>query len=307
MTQRKFSVPGAAPILFLLLTACGGGDRQSPVEAGLDSQTLYFNVGSEVQNLDPHTVTGVPESRVLRSLLEGLTGKEATDLSPIPAAAESWTISSDGRRYRFRLRPDGRWSNGDPVTAADFAYAWRRLLSPNLAAEYAYMLYPISGAEDYHQGRLKDFSEVGVRVIDPLTLEVRLRNPTPYFLQLLDHYVSFPVHRPTIEKHGPIDRRNTAWTRPQHFVGNGPYHLISWEITAKLSSASARITGMPTATDCGRFIFCRWTTPLSKSACFAPANCISAPRYQPKKFRSIAATIPSCCERAHCWQPTILN
>ena len=234
MTQRKFSVPGAAPILFLLLTACGGDDRQSPVEAGLDSQTLYFNVGSEVQNLDPHTVTGVPESRVLRSLLEGLTGKDATDLSPIPAAAESWTISPDGRRYRFRLRSDGRWSNGDPVTAADFAYAWRRLLSPNLAAEYAYMLYPISGAEDYHQGRLKDFSEVGVRVIDPLTLEVRLRNPTPYFLQLLDHYVSFPVHRPTIEKHGPIDRRNTAWTRPQHFVGNGPYHLISWEINRKI-------------------------------------------------------------------------
>ena len=221
-------------LMSLTLVACSKSGTTQSVEDAIDKQILYINIGSEVQNLDPHTVTGVPESRVLRGLLEGLTGKDATNLEPIPAAAKSWSISSDGRIYTFELQPDGRWSNGDPVTADDFIYSWRRILSPALASEYAYFLYPIQGAREYHQGQFEDFDRVGIKALDRFRLQVRLSDPTPYFLQLLDHYATFPVHRTTIEAHGAIAQRDTAWTRPENFVGNGPYLLAKWEINRRI-------------------------------------------------------------------------
>lgn len=184
--------------------------------------------GSEPQGLDPHTVTGVPEHRLLSTLFEGLVDADAATLTPKPGVAESWDISPDGRVYTFHLRDTALWSNGEPVTADDFVYAWRRILTPTLAAEYAYMLYCIDNAQAYNEGKITDFDRMGVKALDARTLRVTLTEPTPYFLALQIHSTYYPVHRATIEKYGAIDTRNTRWTRPGNLVGNGAFVLTRW-------------------------------------------------------------------------------
>ncbi|HEX7027016.1 MAG TPA: peptide ABC transporter substrate-binding protein, partial [Gammaproteobacteria bacterium] len=124
---------------------------------------------------------------------------------------------------------NARWSNGDPVTAHDFVYSWKRILSARMGSDYAYMLYCINNAQQYHMGELQDFAQVGASALDDHTLQVTLKNPTPYFLQLLDHHSMYPVHQPTVEKFGAMDDRGTRWTRAGNFVGNGPFNLKTWE------------------------------------------------------------------------------
>ncbi len=203
--------------------ACGGKDSTAP-----DTSTLRVGNGGEPKSLDPQLVTGIIEERLLSSLFEGLVNVDLATMQPEPGVAESWKISPDGVTYTFHLRPDAKWSNGDPVTAEDFVYSWRRMLSPPLAAEYAYMLYVIAGAEAFNTGTQTDFSTVGVKAIDARSLEVRLRAPAPYFLLLQIHFSFYPVHRATIEKHGKTTDRDTPWTRPGNHVSNGPYHLVAW-------------------------------------------------------------------------------
>lgn len=210
------------------MTACGGGENN--VTRGNREQVLYWGNGTEPQELDPHIVTGVPEHRIITALLEGLVLKDPTTLEPVPGVAETWDISPDGKVYNFHLRADARWSNGDAITAEDFVWSWWRALQPALGNQYAYMYYPIRNAEAYATGKLKDFAEVGVKAIDARTLRVTLANSTPYFLQLLDHYSMFPVHRPTIEKFGAPAERGTGWTRAGNFVGNGPFTLKQWDL-----------------------------------------------------------------------------
>ena len=207
------------------LAACSNGAR-APGEA--DTTTLTIGNSGEPKALDPHIVTGVLEERILSALFEGLVNFDFETMQPIPGVAESWEVSEDGTVYTFHLREDARWSIGDPVTAGDFAYSWRRILSPDLAAEYSYMLYPIVNAEAFNLGKLTDFSDVGVRVLDELTLEVTLNASTPYFMALQIHFTFFPVHRGTIEAHGETTERGTAWTRPGNLVSNGPYTLSAW-------------------------------------------------------------------------------
>ena len=204
-----------------------------PATAAAIRQELLVGNGTEPQELDPHTTTGLPESRIIGTLLEGLTRLDRQNLSPLPAAAQSWEVSADRTRYTFFLRPSARWSNGDPVTAQDFVYSWRRLLSPAIGNEYAFMLFPIVNAENFHQGK-REFTEVGVRALDRHTLEVRLEKPIPYFLQILAHNSTFPVHPPTIERFGRIDQRGTAWTRPGRFVGNGAFTLETWQLQRRI-------------------------------------------------------------------------
>lgn len=206
-----------------LFSACGGS-RAKQVEGSI----LDVNVGAEVEDLDPQILTGIPEHRVTSALFEGLADLDPKTLKPVPAVAKSWDISDDAKVYTFHLRDDARWSNGDPVTAEDFAYSWQRVLSPGLAAEYAYLLHHIKNARPYNEGDLDDFSQVGVKVLDTLTLEVTLESPTPYFLQLQFHQAYYPVHRATIESFGAMDQRNTKWTRAGNHVGNGPFRLTEW-------------------------------------------------------------------------------
>ncbi len=221
--------------LALTLSACGGGTSfttsrdEAKAATLIDDQILFVGNGAEPEALDPHIVTGVPEHHILVSLFEGLVDLDAKDLSPIPAAAESWTISDDQLVYTFNLRESAKWSNGDPVTAQDFLYAWERILTPALASEYGYMLYSMKNAEAFSKGELTDFSQVGAKALDSHTLQITLENPTPYFLQLHIHYTWFPVHRATIEAHGATTDRNTKWTKPENMVNNGPFNLVRWE------------------------------------------------------------------------------
>ena len=221
------------PTLLALLLAGCAPEKDAAARAA-EEGVLIINNSAEPAGLDPQVVTGVLESRIVCALFEGLVEPDPRDLEPRPAAAESWETSADGRTWTFRLRPSARWSNGDPVRADDFVFSYRRILSPGLASEYAWMLYPIRGAKDFNQGRLKDFSQVGIRATDARTLVLELDHATPYFLQLLCHHSWLPVHPPTILAHGPIDAQHGRWTQPGRLVGNGAFVLESWEVARRI-------------------------------------------------------------------------
>ena len=233
--MMKMSFLPSIIAMLLLLSACGGGENLSQVDAGNQSGILHFGNGTEPQGLDPHIVTGVPEHHIITALFEGLVSKDPYTLEPVPGVAESWDISEDGRTYTFHLREDARWSNGDPVTAEDFRWSWQRVLSPELGSQYNYMLYPVLNAEAYANGEITDFNQVGAKAPDPHTFVVELENPTPYLLQLLDHYSTFPVHPPTILAHGAMTDRISQWTRVNNMVSNGPFTLSEWAINSRIS------------------------------------------------------------------------
>lgn len=180
---------------------------------------IYIN-GPEPQSIDPAVLTGQPDGRISSSLFEGLTTRNARG-EIIPGAAESWEHDGTHRIYTFHLR-EAFWSNGDPVTANDFAGSWRRILEPATACPYAEILFFIQGAEAFQKGELKDWSRVGVKIIDSRTLRVELRAPTPFFPQVAAFVTYQPVHLPSVARYGE------SWTRPGNIVCNGPYVLQDW-------------------------------------------------------------------------------
>ena len=220
-------------LLTLVLAACMGGE--SNVERGNREGGLHYGNGAEPQGLDPHVVTGVPENHLLRALFEGLAVKNPYTLESEPGVAERWEFSEDRRVITFFINPEARWSNGDPVTADDYVWSWKRALHPDMGNEYSYMLFPVVNAEAFAKRELEDFSEVGVKAPDPSRLVVTLREPTPYFLQLMDHYSTFAVHRPTIEKFGKATDRFTKWTRVGNIVSNGPFELEEWLLNRRIT------------------------------------------------------------------------
>ncbi len=215
-----------------LLAACGSGE--SNVTSGNREGILHFGNGSEPQGLDPHVVTGVPEHFIVGALFEGLATKNPYTLEPEPGVAQSWDISEDGRTITFHLNPAAKWSNGESMSATDYVWSWQRLLSPALGSEYAYMLFPVKNAEAFSKGRITDFSLVGVKALDDLTLQVTLDERTPYFIQLMDHYSTFAVHRATIEKFGKATDRFTPWTRVENMVSNGAFRLKTWQLYRRI-------------------------------------------------------------------------
>ncbi len=184
-------------------------------------QTFRINNMVEPESLDPALVTGVPEHRIISNLFEGLTTTDPRDLSPRPGMAESWSISKDGLVYTFRLR-EAKWTDGRPVTASDFVYAWERVLNPKTGAKYAQQLYYLRNGEEYNKGRMADVKQVGVRALDARTLQITLRCPTAYFLDLTSFYTLYPVPRWAVEGHG------RDWVKPGKIVSNGPFRLASW-------------------------------------------------------------------------------
>ncbi|HWL52921.1 MAG TPA: peptide ABC transporter substrate-binding protein [Chthoniobacteraceae bacterium] len=188
---------------------------------------LVFINGAEPESLDPALITGQPEGRIVNALFEGLT-TYGPDGKPQPGVAERWEISPDGLTYTFFFRSNARWSNGDPVTAADFVGSWKRTLTPATGSDYASQLYFVRNAQPFHEGKLDDFSQVGVRAIDARTLEVRLENPTAFFLDLCAFVTLFPVHLPSVEAFGD------DWTKPEHLIGNGAYVLREWKINDRI-------------------------------------------------------------------------
>lgn len=201
-----------------MVTTLSGG-VSAPTEA--QEQVFRINNMVEPESLDPGAVTGVPEHRILSNLFEGLTTTDPKDLSPKPGMAVSWSVSKDGLVYTFTLR-DAKWTDGRPVTASDFLYAWERVLNPKSGAKYAQHLFHVRNGEAYNTGRLTDFSQVGVKAPGPKTLQVTLKSPTAYFLDLTSFYTLYPVPKWAIDAHGK------DWVKPGKIVSNGPFRLARW-------------------------------------------------------------------------------
>ena len=224
---RQLSLSSFFALLGLLFCT-GCPRRETPVDSGIREQVLHRGLSADPSDLDPHVISGLPEINVASALFEGLVAEDSVDLHPIPGVAESWDVSSDGLVYTFHLRGNARWSNGDLVTARDFANSIRRVLTPSLAADYATMLYLLVNAEAYHKGSIADFSQVGVQVPDPRTLRLTLNHPASYFISLLSHPAWFPIHLPTLEKWGSPYQRGSKWSQAGNLVGNGPFKLKEW-------------------------------------------------------------------------------
>jgi oligopeptide transport system substrate-binding protein len=184
--------------------------------------------GAEPETIDPHKSTGVPENAIETDLFEGLVTL-AADGKQIPGVAESWDISDDGTIYTFHLRDDAKWSNGDPVTSADFVYSFQRAVDPKTAADYAPILSPIKNADDIIAGKITDLNQLGVTAPDAKTVVITLNAPTPYLLGLLAHNIAMPVHKATVEKFGD------QWTRPGNIVSNGAFMLKDWVPQSQLT------------------------------------------------------------------------
>ena len=218
-------------------TACG--PRKTAVSTGTENQALTITVGAAVENIDPHVVTGVPEHHVITALFEGLVNEDPKDLHPVPGVAESWAISDDGITYTFLLRDDAKWSHGRQVTAQDFVESFKRILTASLGSKYSYMMFPMKNAEEYLNGQITDWSEVGCKAIDDLTLEITLKESTPYFLSLLNHYTWFPVPIDIIQKYGELYEPGNEWTLPGNFQGNGAFVLKEWVQNNKMVLAKS--------------------------------------------------------------------
>ncbi len=183
---------------------------------------IVYNRGNSAdpESLDPHKTSTVYEAHILRDLFQGLVMQDE-NAELIPGAAESWTVSDDGLVYTFKLRKDAVWSDGSPVTADDFVYSFRRLETPETGAEYASMLYVIKNGEEVNTAKAKP-EELGVKAIDAATLEVTLKSPTPYFLEMLTHQAAYPVNK------AAIDRLGADWIKPGNLVSNGAFTLAEF-------------------------------------------------------------------------------
>jgi len=190
--------------------------------AGAASAEVVFNRGNSAdpESLDPHKTSTVYEAHILRDLFMGLT-TESAKAETVPGAAESWTISDDGKIYTFKLRADGKWSDGSPVTANDFVFSWRRLVEPATGSEYAYMLAPVVNAEPITAGEKKP-EELGVKAVDDHTFEVTLNAATPYFLEMLTHQATYAVSQANVEKFG------ADFVKPGNLVSNGAFTLAEF-------------------------------------------------------------------------------
>lgn len=195
----------------------------APVASSLpaSAETVYNRGNSaDPESLDPHKTSTVYEAAILRDLFEGLVMQDAT-AKVIPGVAESWTVSQDGTVYTFKLRDDAVWSNGDPVTADDFVYSFRRLEDAATGAEYASMLYVMKNGEAVNTGKAKP-EELGVKALGAKTLEITLKSPTPYFLEMLTHQASYPVHKAS------IDTLGADWIKAGNLVSNGAFTLAEF-------------------------------------------------------------------------------
>jgi oligopeptide transport system substrate-binding protein len=230
------------PLAVLAFAACA--KRETAVSAGTRNQVLHWGNLGEPTDLDPHVITSVQDANLVMTMFEGLTSYDPKDLHPQPGVAERWESTPDGMTWTFHLRANAKWSNGETVTAGDFVYAFRRILSPGLGAEYSNMLFHLKNGEEYNKGKVTDFAQVGARAVDDRTLVLTLWHPLPYLPHIASHQAWFPVHRATIEKFGKMDQRGSLWTRPGNIVGNGPFVLAEWKPNQVI-----RVTKSPTYWD----------------------------------------------------------
>ena len=202
--------------VFVLALGC----RSSPEESG--GNHFRVNLGTEPPSLDWSLATDHVSFNVIANLMVGLS-EFNEDLKPAPVIAKSWDILDGGKKIVFRLRDDVSWSDGKKVRAQDFEYSWKRLLDPKTASEYAYILFDIVNAQEFHEGKITDAGAVGVRAADDATLIVELRHAASYFLSITTFEVTFPQRQDIVEQF------QARWTHPDHIVTNGPFLLSSWQ------------------------------------------------------------------------------
>ncbi|MFI4964396.1 MAG: peptide ABC transporter substrate-binding protein [Caulobacterales bacterium] len=210
----------------LALAGCGGQGHRPACPTG--QVCLEYGNNSEPLTLDPQKSNLTDEFTIIGDLIVGLT-TDAPDGAPTPGMATSWETSQDGLTWTFHLR-DAQWSDGVPVTADDFVYAYRRILDPHTASIYAYLVYILKNGQAVNEGKAPP-QALGARAVDAHTLELTLEHPAPYLPELAKHQSFFPVPRHAIEKYGD------AWVRPGRFVGNGPFKLVSWSLGDKIQVA----------------------------------------------------------------------
>ena len=188
--------------------------------ASVQGSTLRRGIGGEPGTLDPQLIGGVWESIVVEDLFVGLTTNDAKG-DAIPGVAESWTVSPDGTRYSFKIRPGITWSDGTPVTAEDAVFGLQRALDPATASQMAQLLYIIKNGAEINAGKMP-VDKLGVSAPDDHTVVIDLVSPAPYFLDLLANPVAYPVPKRMIEKYGK------DWIKPGNAVSDGPYKLVDW-------------------------------------------------------------------------------
>ena len=190
-------------------------------------QVFRMPISNEPPTLDWTLATDSVSFDILTNIMEGLT-QYNSDMEPIPAIAERWETSDNGKVITYYLRDDVLWTDGQSVKASDFEYSWKRLLNPATAAQYAYFLFDIENAYEYNSGKITDPSKVGVSAKSELILEVRLKKPVVYFPSITTFMVTFPQRRDIVEKF------KDHWTDPDKIVTNGPFKLSGWKHEYKL-------------------------------------------------------------------------
>lgn len=231
--KKMCAVLMAATISTSLFIGCGNTNNTSNEESKANNtstelkQEIIYNLGADPQTIDPLLNTAIDGSNVIVNAFECLMVLNDKNEAE-PAAAESYEVSDDGLVYTFKLRENGKWSDGEPVTANDFYYAWMRGMDKATAAEYCYQFFYIKNAEKYYNVEVSA-DEVGLKVLDDYTLEVTLEAPTAYFTQLLAHQTYSPV-REDIVSANP----DTWATSPETYIGNGAFKLVQWDMKDQL-------------------------------------------------------------------------
>lgn len=216
----------------------GSSVNRQPGAQSAQKKVFTFRISGEPETLDWNKAHTPIETYLLMNLMEGLVSFDSK-LKVIPALAESWKTSPDGKTYTFRLRRGVKWSDGVPLRAQDFVYSWKRLLSPLTAASYAYFLYDIEGAEQFNKGKITDFDKVGIKALDDLTVQVKLVQPVAHWIYIPTFWVTFPLREDIVTRHG------TGWASPGRMVTVGPYVLASHDLDSKISlKANPQYYGM---------------------------------------------------------------
>lgn len=216
-----------ASLLILLLSACSTKHVSQSGFLVRHAPIFRLNLGTEPPELDPAKTDDLTSFEVLLPILKGLTQFDQ-ELHVRPAIAQSWDISNDGLHYVFHLRPDARWSDGKPVVAEDFVYAWQRALDPKVGAPYAFFLYELKNGKAYYDRKITDFNQVGARAVNAHTLQVDLSRPTPFFLDFTAVPIMLPLRKDMVETYGD------KFTEAGHMLSNGAYQLKQWTHEEKI-------------------------------------------------------------------------
>ncbi|MET0275202.1 MAG: peptide ABC transporter substrate-binding protein, partial [Phenylobacterium sp.] len=209
----------------LVLAGCQGKVQRPDCAEG--RSCLEYGIEIEPLTLDPQKANLLSESRVIGDLMMGLT-TETPAAEPSPGMASSWETTPDGLTWTFHLR-DAKWSDGTPVTADDFVFGLRRVLAPETASIYAYLVYILKNGQAVNEGKAPP-SALGAVAVDPQTLVLTLEHPAPYLPQLLMHQSFYPAPRHVVETFGD------AWVQPGKYVSNGPFKLVSWKLGDKIQA-----------------------------------------------------------------------